>query len=274
MTSYATQLGKTADAERFAKLAEDLKNALNEKFYDPERGYYDNGSQTSCVLPLAFDMVPPDQRGRVFDRLVKKITGESKGHVGTGLIGGQWLNRVLTEGGREDLVYGFATNSTYPGWGYMVEQGATTIWELWNGNTADPAMNSGNHVMLVGDFIIWLYEDLAGIKSDPEKPGFKHILMRPQPVGDLSWVRASHDSPHGRITSDWKIVNGLFRWKIIVPANATATVFLPVGDAAQVKEGGIPLARADGVKILKPKDGKVHCDVVSGTYEFEFPWPD
>jgi len=273
MAGYAAQLGKAEDVERFGKLAEDLKTSLNKKFYDPERGYYDNGSQTSCVLPLAFDMVPPDQRGRVFDRLVEKITRESKGHVGTGLIGGQWLNRVLTQGGREDLAYGFATNSTYPGWGYMVEQGATTIWELWNGNTADPAMNSGNHVMLVGDFIIWLYEDLAGIKSDPDKPGFKHIIMRPQPVGDLSWVRASHDSPYGRITSDWKIENGLFRWNVIVPANATATVSLPVGDASQVKEGGKPLDRADGVKILKPRDGRLVCDIPSGTYCFEFPWP-
>ncbi len=273
MAGYAAQLGKPEDASRFTALAAQLKTALNRKFYDPERGYYGNGSQTSCVLPLAFDMVPEDQRGRVFDHLVNKITDESKGHIGTGLIGGQWLNRVLTEGGREDLAYGFATTSTYPGWGYMIEQGATTIWELWNGNTANPAMNSGNHVMLVGDFVIWLYEDLAGIKSDPKQPGFKHILMRPQPVGDLSWVKATHDSPYGRITSDWKIENGLFHWNFIIPANTTATVSLPVCDASIVKAGGKPLEHADGVKILKPVDGRLLCDVVSGTYEFKFPWP-
>jgi len=272
MSGYATLLDKPADDARFAALAEELKTALNAKFYDAGRGYYDNGSQTSCVLPLAFDMVPPDQRARVFDRLVKKITGESLGHVGTGLIGGQWLNRVLTEGGRPDLVYGFATNTAYPGWGYMVEQGATTIWELWNGNTADPAMNSGNHVMLVGDLVIWLYENLAGIKSDPAQPGFKRILMRPNPVGDLSWVKAAHDSPYGRVVSEWHIEDEKFRWEITVPANTTATVWLPAGDATAAREGGKPLPDAVGVEVLRSEPGAIVCEVASGAYGFELPW--
>ena len=127
--------------------------------------------------------------------------------------------RVLTAGGRADLAYTIATQKTYPSWGYMVEKGATTIWELWNGDTADPAMNSGNHVMLVGDLGIWLYENLAGIKSDPEQPGFKHIIMRPEPVGDLQFVKASHRSPYGLIASDWQKKDGVFRWNITVPAN-------------------------------------------------------
>ena len=105
--------------------------------------------------------------------------------------------RVLTANGRPDLAYTIATQKTYPSWGYMVEKGATTIWELWNGDTADPAMNSGNHVMLVGDLGIWLYENLAGIKPDPEQPGFKHIIMRPEPVGDLRSSRRRIARPTG-----------------------------------------------------------------------------
>ncbi|MCC6397083.1 MAG: family 78 glycoside hydrolase catalytic domain, partial [Bacteroidetes bacterium] len=186
MSRYAALMGKDDDAQRFSELADRLKDGLNERFFDDAAGYYDNGSQTSCVLPLAFDMVPTHQRGRVFERLIRKITDESKGHVGTGLIGGQWLNRVLTDFGRPDIAYRFATNTTYPSWGYMMEKGATTVWELWNGDSADPAMNSGNHVMLVGDLVIWLYENLAGLKGDPGNPGFKHIVMQPTPVGDLS----------------------------------------------------------------------------------------
>ena len=112
-----------------------------------------------------------------------RAENETHGHVGTGPVGGQYLCRVLAEGGRPDLVYTIASQKTYPSWGYMVENGATTIWELWNGNTADPSMNSGNHVMLIGDYVVWLYENLAGIKTDPAHPGFKHILMKPQPVG-------------------------------------------------------------------------------------------
>ncbi|MFA6174113.1 MAG: alpha-L-rhamnosidase C-terminal domain-containing protein, partial [Kiritimatiellales bacterium] len=271
MAGYANLLDNPADSVRFAALAEQLKVALNAKFYDQEKGFYGNGTQTSCVLPLAFDMVPPDQRARVFNRLVKKITEESRGHIGTGIIGGQWLNRVLTEGGRPDLVCGFAASTDYPGWGYMVEQGATTIWELWNGNTADPAMNSGNHVMLVGDLVIWLYENLAGIKPDPAQPGFKHILMRPQPAGGLSWVKAAHHSPYGRIVSEWRIEDEKFRWKITVPANTSATVWLPADDAATARESGKSLDAA-GVQVLRAESGAVVCEVASGSYEFELPW--
>ena len=112
--------------------------------------------------------------------------------------------QTLTGGGRADLAYTLATNTTYPSWGYMISRGATTIWELWNGDTADPAMNSGNHVMLVGDLITWLFEDLAGLRSDPARPGFKHVIMHPRPVGDLRFVRATHHSPYGLIASSWR----------------------------------------------------------------------
>jgi alpha-L-rhamnosidase len=268
MARYATVLEKPDDAKRFAALAGQLKTALNAKYFKPDVGYYDNGSQTACVLPLAFDMVPPPERGRVFDHLVKKITQETEGHVGTGLIGGQWLSRVLTDGGRCDLAYRLATNTTYPSWGYMIEQGATTIWELWNGNTADPAMNSGNHVMLVGDLVIWLYETLAGIKSDSEQPGFKHIIMRPQPVGDLTFVKASHHSPYGTITSEWTRKEGTFDWRITVPPNSTATVYVPAGSAEAVTESGKPISKAPCVKILSAQNGAVALEIGSGSYRF------
>ena len=193
MARYAKLLGKPGDEQRFTALARKLKTALNEKFYNRDKGQYDNGSQTSCVLPLAFDLVPKGERTRVFDHLVRKITEETKGHVGTGLIGGQYLNRVLTEGGRPDIAYRFATNTAYPSWGYMVEKGATTIWELWNGDTADPAMNSGNHVMLVGDLVIWFYECLAGIKPDSTQPGYQAHHYE-TPSGGRPQIRQSHTS--------------------------------------------------------------------------------
>jgi len=268
MARYATLLNKPADAQRYLALAETLKAALNAKYYKSNLGYYDNGTQTACVLPLAFDMVPPAERGRVFAHLVKKITEETHGHVGTGLVGGQWLNRVLTAGGRADLSYGFATQTTYPSWGYMLEKGATTMWELWNGDTADPAMNSGNHVMLVGDLVIWLYESLAGIAPDPAQPGFKHIVMRPLALGDLTHVKASHHSPYGLIASEWSKKDGRFDWQITVPPNATATVFVPAANADGVTEGGQPIAQARGVKLLRTEGGSVALAVESGTYRF------
>lgn len=269
MARYANLLDKPADAARFKKLAKRLRAGLNNKYFRPELGQYDNGAQTTSVLPLAFNMVPKGQRQAVFDHLVDKIVNETDGHVGTGLVGGQWLNRVLTAGGRPDLSYGFATNTTYPSWGYMVEQGATTIWELWNGDTADPAMNSRNHVMLVGDLVIWLYECVAGIRSDPTKPGFKHILMRPHPVGDLQWVKASHNSPYGLIKSEWEREESVFQWDVTIPPSSSATVWIPARQNANVRESGQPAGQARGVESAGRKDGRAVFRVGSGTYHFK-----
>jgi alpha-L-rhamnosidase len=268
MENEARRLGKTDDANCFGKLADEIKVAFNEKFLNRDLGQYDNGTPTSCVLPLAFGLVPDDMRGKIFDHLVRKITDETHGHIGTGLVGGQFLMRVLTANGRLDLAYMIATQKTYPSWGYMVEHGATTIWELWNGDTANPAMNSGNHVMLVGDLAIWLYEDLAGIKADPEQPGFKHIIMQPTPVGDLKFVRATHLSPYGWISSEWHWEGDQFDWQIKIPANTTATVYLPAQNVEAVTESGQPLAGADGVKFLRVEGGRVVVDVQSGAYHF------
>ncbi|MCX6894982.1 MAG: hypothetical protein NTZ16_05665 [Verrucomicrobia bacterium] len=124
----------------------------------------------------------------------------------------------------------------------------------------------------MGDLVIWFYENLAGIAPDPAQPGFKHILMRPQPVGDLKWVKATHVSPYGLIASEWQIEKGELEWKITVPANTTATVWLPAAAAAAVSENDKPLSRAAGVKVLRTEAGAVVCEVVAGSYEFELPW--
>jgi alpha-L-rhamnosidase len=268
MEKYATMLGKTEDAQRFGKLADEFKTAFNNKFLKRDLGQYDNGTQTSCVLPLAFGLVPDDMRAQIFNHLVDKIENESKGHIGTGLIGGQYLNRVLSDNGRADLAYIIATQKDYPSWGYMISQGATTIWELWNGNTAEPSMNSGNHVMLVGDLVIWLYEYLAGIAPDAEQPGFKHIVMKPRPVAGLDFVKATHRSVYGPIASEWRRKGDTFDWQIEIPANTTATVSVPATSADSVTESGKPVARAGGVEFLRMEKGHAVFKVGSGEYHF------
>ena len=268
MERYAKRLGKSDDARKFHALAKKMKAAFNRKFLNRKLGQYDNGTQTSCVLPLAFGLVPDDMHQRIFNHLVDKIENESHGHIGTGLVGGQYLMRVLSDNGRADLACKIATQKDYPGWGYMMAQGATTIWELWNGNTADPTMNSGNHVMLVGDLVIWLCENLAGIKTDPDQPGFKHIIMQPQPAGDLKFVRATHRSPYGLIVSDWKKDGGTFDWQIAIPANTAATVYLPAKSIEHVFESGQFVSHADGVKFLRMENGRAVFNVGSGKYHF------
>jgi alpha-L-rhamnosidase len=260
MEQYATMLGKTDDAQAFHEQAEVIKTAFNEKFLDREHGQYSNGTQTSCVLPLAFGLVPDEMRQVIFNHLVNKIEDETHGHVGTGLVGGQYLCRVLTDNGRPDLVYTIASQKSYPSWGYMIENGATTIWELWNGNTADPTMNSGNHVMLVGDFVVWLYEDLAGIKTDASQPGFKHIIMKPIPVEGLTFAKATHNSPYGLISSAWHKTGDQFDWQIEIPANTTATVYVPASSLQSVQ--------VDGEKPDRFENGRVIFELGSGKYHF------
>jgi alpha-L-rhamnosidase len=264
MKKYAQQLGKTEDAARWEKLAQDFKAAFNARFLNHEKGQYSNGTQTSCVLPLAFGLVPDDMKAKIFATLVANIENVTKGHIGTGLIGGQYLNRVLSDNGRPDLCYTIASQKEYPSWGYMVEQGATTIWELWNGNTAEPSMNSGNHVMLVGDLVVWFYEYLAGIA--PGSPGFKTILMKPMPVGDLTFVKATHNSPYGLIASEWHrkgnygTPNFGFDWQIEIPANTTATVYVPATSLENLK--------VKGVKASRFENGRAIFELGSGKYHF------
>lgn len=273
MARYARVLERGHNADVYERRAEQIREAFHRRLYRPEAGWYDNGSQTACVLPLAFGMVPEAERPRVFRRLVDKILNESHGHVGTGLIGGQWLMRTLSAGGRTDLAWRLATNRTYPSWGYMVEQGATTIWELWNGDTADPAMNSGNHVMLVGDLVTWLYENLAGIRTAPEQPGFARLVMVPETPEGLGFVQASYRSVRGEITSYWRRQADRFLWRITIPPNLTARVGVPAFQGTAVQEGGGPAEDQPGVRFLGWSEGRAWFDLDSGYYRFESRLP-
>jgi len=250
--------GRPTDSSEYDALAARVKTAFIQRFFKPGSDQFDNGTQTSSVLPLAFGMVPDDRRAAVTERLVKKIEVESQDHVGVGLIGAQWLMRTLTENGQGDLALKIATQTSYPGWGYMISKGATTVWELWNGDTADPAMNSGNHVMQIGDLNVWFYEYLAGIRSDAQAVGFKKIVIRPYPLKGLDSVTASHQSPYGRISSKWIRKGSGVQLDVVIPANTSATIYVP---GRNVKESGG--ARPDRV------EGETTAFAVgSGTYSF------
>jgi alpha-L-rhamnosidase len=265
---YAVLLGKNDDAASYNDLADHVRDAFNAKFFNPTTGVYDNGTQTSSVLPLAYGLVPDDHKKQVLANLVENILVRSDCHIGTGMIGCQWLMRVLSDNGRPDVAAKLATQTTYPSWGYMVKQGATSVWELWNGDHGDPLMNSGNHIMQIGDLLTWLHEYVAGIAPDEARPGFKHIIMRPRVVGDLTSAKARHKSMYGWIASDWKIEDGDFEWKIEVPANTTATVYVPTQNAQSVRESGKPAASAAGVKFLLMEGSLAVFEIGSGRYSF------
>ncbi len=194
------------------------------------------------------------------------------GHVGTGLIGGQWLFRTLSRIGQTQTAWNMLNKTGYPSWGFMIDHGATTIWELWNGNTANPAMNSQDHVMLIGDMITWLFEDIGGIKSDRLHPGFNHIIMRPSLLRGLKLVKSWHRSPYGRIVSDWKVASdGTFHWHIKIPANSEATVEIPTTGAGAVRLNDRKITKTPWIKLLRYKHGRAVYSIESGTYNFSTP---
>jgi len=245
-----------------------MKAAFNNSFLSKNPLQYSNNSQTSNVLALALDLVPDEHQEAIFNNLVLKIMGDSEGHIGTGLIGCQWLMRILTKYGRPDIAYTLASNDSYPSWGYMVEQGATTIWELWNGDKGDPGMNSHNHVMLLGDLIIWLYENLSCIKSDPEQPAFNHLIMKPEIFKDLNFVKTSFQSIRGPIRSAWKLQDTKFYWEISIPANSTATIYVPATSENDVREGNSLASKSEGIKFIRLQDNRAVFQVESGQYAF------
>ncbi len=238
---YCYLCGKMAKFAELMDLPDDIHyyneeivhatTAFNEKYFNYTHCYYGNNTVTANLLPLWFGMAPKDLQQQVFKNIVDKTENECDGHVSTGVIGIQQLMRTLTEFGRGDLALKIASNDTYPSWGYMVRNGATTIWELWNGNTADPAMNSGNHVMLLGDLILWEYEYLAGIRA--LEPGYRMIQLKPYPLEGLNYVNCSYQSVSGRIESHWKREDGHFEWDFTIPANTKAEVCLPTSNGYQ-----------------------------------------
>ncbi len=246
MARFAKLQGLKNDAKTFEQLAAKMKDAFNHKFFRTDSLFYGNNNTTSNLLPIAFGMVPKQFADTVAKRvLYNTVPANTVSQIGTGdlnlasgVIGIQFLLRELSKMGRADVAFALAANDKYPSWGYMAANGATTIWELWNGNTANPRMNSGNHVMLLGDLLIWTYENLAGIKSDYNKVAFKHIILKPDfSIPDMEFVNASYETPYGTVISNWKKSLMKLHWKVSIPVNTTAEIHLPDGKVRKVGSG-------------------------------------
>ncbi len=276
VAGMAKVLGKKAEAKKYSSLADSVRAAFQRKFLTRE-GVVAGGMQTAYVLALHFDLLPPKLRPRVAADLIKDI--EKRGwKLATGFVGSPYLPYVLAAAGRLDLAFKLLHQKQWPSWLYAVTQGATTIWERWDGWThdrgfQDPGMNSFNHYAH-GAIGAWLYAVVAGIEVDPEQPGYRHILLQPHPGGNLSSARARLVSPHGEIASVWRSGARRFDWEVVVPANATATARLPVPLKARITEGGKLLDRVPGVaKVVRTKDG-VTCQLAAGRYRFTAEWTE
>ena len=268
MQKFAKIAGQESDIPQYNNLANHIQTAFNQKFYNPETKQYSNYTVTANLLPLAFGIVDKENEDQVFKNMLYKIVQNDKLHISTGVIGTQWLMRELSKRGCTDVAYTIATQKDYPGWGYMVENGATTIWELWNGNTASPKMNSQNHVMLLGDLITWLYENIAGIKSHEAHTGFKWLWMHPTPTEDLKHAKASHKTLYGIVRSDWRLKDGNFTWKITIPSNSRANILIPASELEDITESGKPVTDIEGLKFVRKENGRINLEIGSGEYSF------
>ncbi|MEJ5995020.1 family 78 glycoside hydrolase catalytic domain [Pedobacter sp. Du54] len=262
MMKFSTLLGANEEKDAYEVLGNKINHAFNQKFYNG-KGYYGTNALTENIIPLYFGMVPKNEIDKVFENIIQTIEITNNGHLSNGLVGIQWLMRCLNDYGRPDLAYTIATKKTYPSWGYMVDNGATTIWELWNGNTSDPKMNSQNHVMMLGDLLIWYYENLAGIKA--ESAAFKKITMKPEMIRGLNSVTASYDSPYGLIKSSYGKTDKQFIWNLTIPANTTAEVYIPTTSRENVSE---KFGDIKDLKFIKMEKDRALYELGSGNYSF------
>jgi alpha-L-rhamnosidase len=257
LADIAQVLGQTADTGHYRQIADVVRDRFNAMFLNTTKGQYETAKdpgyrQTSNLLPLAFGMVPEAYRQRVLDGIVADVHARGD-HLNTGTLGTEVILPVLTENGHADLANAIASQRTYPSWGYWYANGADTMWEAW-GLTA----RSRAHFFM-GMVDEWFYRDLAGITTDPARPGYQHIVIRPYPDSGPERVRASHTSPYGQITSAWVRTGNGFRLTVTVPVNTTATVCVPAAQDATVTGDGRPMGR---------RDGCAYFEVGSGTYHF------
>jgi alpha-L-rhamnosidase len=274
--AYSTQLvsksleatGHAQEAAKYAKLADDIKAAFIAKYVKAD-GHVEGNTQCAYVLALRFNLLPEKLRPIAADLLEADV--KAKGwHLSTGFLGVSYLLPVLTEAGKADVAFRLLKQETFPSWLFSVKQGATTIWERWDGYTPEkgfqnPGMNSFNHYSL-GSVGQWLYESVAGISGDPATPGYRHVLIRPYVGGGLTEAKATHHAISGEIESGWKVRGDAFTLRIRIPANVTATVFVPAKGA--VTESGRRANSAEGVKFLRTEGDRAVYLVGSGTYEF------
>ena len=263
MSELATVLGKEQEAQHYADLSHEIRQAWFEQFVDQETGVISPDTQAIYAFALYLDMLPQEMRATAMEHLVEDIANDKEGHLSTGIFGTKYALDVLSREGHSELAYDVVSSREFPSWGYMLENGATTLWEHWalSDNTF-----SHNHPMF-GSVSQWFFNWLGGIQVEPDSVGFDHFSLRPQFVDDLEWVNCRYDSVRGPITCNWTRSEGRIELEIEVPVNTTATLYLPV-NASSIYENGQPVALAEGVELLTQTDEWMQYRVESGTYHF------
>jgi alpha-L-rhamnosidase len=270
MSKIGHALSRYDDAESYQQLFQNICAAFCTAYVSSD-GRIVGGTQTCYVLALHMQLLPSELRPLAAKHLVQDI--EKKGwHLSTGFVGVGYLCPVLTEEGYADVAYRLLLNETFPSWGYSIQHGATTIWERWDGWTEErgfqnPGMNSFNHYSL-GSVGQWLFQYVAGIEIGRKQPGYQHTIIRPYSGNELTYAKAEYSSMSGLIKTHWQRDTNRFTLRVTVPANATATIYLPTSKGSQIIESGKRIEEAEGVVYVREEQTYTVFEVGSGEYEF------
>lgn len=260
----ANALGKNEDSEKYKRLERTLRDKINTLYYNPEKAIYANGEQPYLSFPLLLNVPEKNEYFRVFANLENEIKITNKGHLNTGMLGTYFMLQYLTEIERSDLVYLMMKQKTFPGWGYMISQGATTCWEQWNGywSNIHSCFTSGGG---------WFYTGVAGIRQMENSVAFKHLLIVPQLTNEISEQSTQFNSPYGKVLVSWtRNNNSELQLEIEIPVNTKADVILPVSENEIVYESRKLLTGNDDIEIVKKGNANLHITIASGKYIFNF----
>ena len=266
MSKIAHLLGKHEDAEKYSNLAKEVRQAWITLFRN-EDGTYATDSQCTNAIGLEMELVKSEDRSAVLESLVRDLR-ENGNATTAGDVGHRYVLLALAGNGHSDLIYRMINQDERPGYGYQLKKGATSLTEAWDANH----MASHNHFML-GHITEWFYKSLLGIRPDPERPGFKNVIIAPTPVGEMSWAEGSYESLHGPIKVRWERGDGQFMLSLEIPANTTARVHLPASREAKLLESGKPVEDQPGIGSLNRESGHAILEVASGNYNFQVQTP-
>jgi Glycogen debranching enzyme len=262
LAEMAGVLKKSDEQKKLLKWANEIKTAFNAKFFNPETGIISTGSQTAMAMPWCVGLVDDQYKEKVMQNLEKSIREQGK-PLTAGDVGFHYLVEALTNSGRSQLLFEMNNRDDVPGYGFQLKKGATALTESW------PALEnvSNNHLML-GHLMDWFYAGLGGIGQTENSVAYKEIAIKPEMVGDLTWVKSSYQSPYGEIRSDWEKTNAGLKMNVSVPANTTALVYVPAKSASEIKEGGKVISVLKDIQVVGQNDGRIILKVGSGKYLF------
>ncbi|MCB0632150.1 MAG: family 78 glycoside hydrolase catalytic domain [Lewinella sp.] len=255
LAEAARLFGKTEDQKKYQALADQIAQALNDKYLDRSTGIYGSGLQTELSAALHWGIVPAELREKVAARLAERVEAD-KQHIDVGLLGTKTILNALSENGYADLAYRVASRSAFPSWGWWIVNGATTLSENWDLEAGSDI--SRNHIMF-GEISAWYYKALGGIKPDPAMPGFKHILLEPHFVVGLDQFEASHDGPYGTILSSWQRNGEVITYRVTIPPNSQASWRVKAREV--IKEGqsfAEDAADATATELIIPLEAGTH----------------